>query len=291
MPTDLSFIKDERKEYINSLIRLKVLEVNNNNIPTFADTHQEQSRILAQGVANRLISDGYAITTLNTRSTNIGTHFEEATCVFLNSTLKKLNSLSSAKMVAMTKKISLGEFEQLKHIPEIKKIVSRSDNPSLRALLGDYFVKPDIIVYKEPLDINTLSFGDNDDDIMAKIREYLKGKKNSLHANISLKWTIRSDRSQNTRTECQNFIRNRNGRVPHLIGITAEPMPSRIASIAQGTEDLDCVYHPFLYELLDSANLHKSDGKIFEKAYVSLNEMVQTNRLKDVSLLPIDLLD
>jgi len=32
-----------------------------------------------------------------------------------------------------------------------------------------------------------------------------------LHASISCKWTIRSDRSQNTRTEALNLIRNRRG--------------------------------------------------------------------------------
>jgi hypothetical protein len=67
--------------------------------------------------------------------------------------------------------------------------------------------------------------------------------KELLHAVISCKWTIRSDRSQNTRTEALNLIRNHKGNLPHIMAITAEPLPTRIASIALGTGDLDSVYH------------------------------------------------
>ncbi|MBO9364254.1 MAG: restriction endonuclease, partial [Roseiflexus sp.] len=63
-----------------------------------------------------------------------------------------------------------------------------------------------------------------------------------LHASISRKWTIRSDRSQNIRTEAMNLIRNRKGHTPHIVAVTAEPLPTRIASLALGTGDLDCVY-------------------------------------------------
>ena len=70
-----------------------------------------------------------------------------------------------------------------------------------------------------------------------------------LHASISCKWTIRSDRAQNARSEALNLVRNRKGRLPHVVVVTAEPTPSRLASIALGTGDIDCVYHFALYEL------------------------------------------
>ena len=69
-----------------------------------------------------------------------------------------------------------------------------------------------------------------------------------LHASISCKWTIRSDRAQNARSEGLNLVRNRKGRLPHVV-VTAEPTPSRISSIALGTGEIDCVYHFALYEL------------------------------------------
>jgi hypothetical protein len=34
--------------------------------------------------------------------------------------------------------------------------------------------------------------------------------------------------------------------------VTAEPLPSRIASLALGTGDVDCIYHAALYELVDA---------------------------------------
>jgi len=63
---------------------------------------------------------------------------------------------------------------------------------------------------------------------------------------------VRSDRSQNSRTEALNLIRNRKGSLPHVAAVTAEPLPTRLASLALGTGDLDCVYHFALDELQDA---------------------------------------
>jgi len=66
--------------------------------------------------------------------------------------------------------------------------------------------------------------------------------------------------------------------------VTAEPTPSRLASIALGTGDLDCVYHFALYELQDTlAELGMAD------AADMLAVMVDGDRLKDISDLPLDL--
>ena len=46
-----------------------------------------------------------------------------------------------------------------------------------------------------------------------------------------------------------NLIRNRKGHTPHIVAVTAEPLPTRIASLALGIGDLDCVYHMALHEL------------------------------------------
>lgn len=105
-----------------------------------------------------------------------------------------------------------------------------------------------------------------------------------LHASISCKWTIRSDRAQNARSEGLNLVRNRKGRLPHIVVVTAEPTPSRISSIALGTGEIDCVYHFALYELeqiLQSLN--------YEDALDLFYIMVNGKRLKDISDLPLDL--
>lgn len=106
-----------------------------------------------------------------------------------------------------------------------------------------------------------------------------------LHASISCKLTIRSDRSQNARTEGLNLIRHRKGHTPHIAVVTAEPMPTRIASIALGTGDIDCVYHFALEELI--AAVSEVDS---EASAETLDMLVEGNRLRDIADLPFDLM-
>src|SRR5206468_12967837 len=105
-----------------------------------------------------------------------------------------------------------------------------------------------------------------------------------LHASISCKWTIRSDRAQNARSEALNLIRNRKGRTPHIAVVTGEPLPSRLASLALGTGDLDCVYHFALPELILAAEKIEQ-----EDAVHLINIMTDGKRLKDIADLPLDL--
>ena len=124
---------------------------------------------------------------------------------------------------------------------------------------------------------------DGDVSKMADIRK-ANGGKPLLHASVSAKYTMRSDRAQNSRTEALNLIRNRKGHLPHIVVVTAEPMPNRLASLALGTGDIDCVYHFALYELIRAV---KEVGS--EDAAETLETLVQGKRLKDISDLPLDL--
>ena len=72
--------------------------------------------------------------------------------------------------------------------------------------------------------------------------------------------------------------------MPHIVVITGEPLPSRIASLALGTGDIDCVYHFALPEL--SETLVESE---LEDALELLEIMTTGSRLKDISDLPLDL--
>ena len=113
-------------------------------------------------------------------------------------------------------------FDQYAHLKEVDALVRAS--PQLRISLGmDYLIKPDVTVG------------------LAGVRTGTGLP--PLHAAISCKWTIRSDRVQNIRHECLQMIRHRRGRQPHLVTVTAEPLPSRLASIARGTGEVDAVYH------------------------------------------------
>jgi hypothetical protein len=161
-------------------------------------------------------------------------------------------------------------------------------NRQLKATLGDYLINPDIVIGRYP----------ESDEEINKQKKLISGKENAnltplrvvnsdkliLHASISCKWTIRSDRSQNARTEGLNLIRNRKGKTPHIVIITAEPYPQRIASLALGTGDIDCVYHFALYELIESTKRIKN-----EAVYELLKTLVDGKRLRDISDLPFDL--
>ena len=102
---------------------------------------------------------------------------------------------------------------------------------------------------------------------------------------ISCKWTIRSDRVQNARSEALNLIGNRKGHVPHVVVITGEPLPNRIASIALGTGNIDCVYHFALHELIATIEALENE----EGTKETLRTMVEGKRLKDIADLPMDL--
>ena len=78
-----------------------------------------------------------------------------------------------------------------------------------------------------------------------------------------------------------NLVRNRKGRLPHVVVVTAEPTPSRLASIALGTGDIDCVYHFALYELQATVEAQGMSD--------AADMLADGKRLKDISDLPLDL--
>ena len=155
------------------------------------------------------------------------------------------------------------------------------------SLGNDYLVAPDIVIYRKlykDYEINENQIVvDNTVSTKADIRE-ANGGKPILHASISAKFTMRSDRAQNSRTEALNLIRNRKGRLPHIVVVTAEPLPGRLASLALGTGDMDCIYHFALYELIQAVREVGSDD-----ARELLETLVEGKRMKDISDLPLDL--
>src|SRR5581483_6494492 len=162
---------------------------------------------------------------------------------------------------------------------------------------ADYLIRPDIVVFRDPL--SDPAFGDdaiNEDDDVARatfLRRANSKYTQSLpliHASVSCKWTLRSDRAQNARTEALNLIRNRKGRTPAITVVTAEPMPSRLASLADGTGDVDRVYHVALYELQEAVEAFIAERPTMIHWQSDLARMVRGLRLADISDLPFDLL-
>jgi len=179
------------------------------------------------------------------------------------------------------------EFEQYEHLAHLAKALEK--NKELRAALGDYIINPDIVIGKRPVDDHEINKNGtilkrNDKSSKLTPVRLINSKHLILHASISCKWTIRSDRSQNARTEGLNLIRNRKGKAPHIVIITAEPYPQRIASLALGTGDIDCVYHFALPEMQEAALKLKNDAVL-----ETLDLMVNGKRLRDISDLVFDL--
>ncbi|MVO84724.1 type II site-specific deoxyribonuclease [Streptomyces sp. p1417] len=64
-----------------------------------------------------------------------------------------------------------------------------------------------------------------------------------LVAGFSLKWTLRTDRAQDCRSQGAKMAALRRGRMPHFATVTMEPRPSMLALLGRGSGDVDCVYH------------------------------------------------
>lgn len=178
-------------------------------------------------------------------------------------------------------------FDQYAHLNDIRTALE--SNKELRTIFSEqYLVVPDIVVYRTP--IPAQSVGRSPDVVVANLSPLLDDAQLSknhplLHASVSCKITMRSDRAQNTRTEALNLIRNRKGRAPAIVAVTAEPLPTRLSSLALGTGDVDFVYHAALPELREALTAAANEDQLD-----MLNTLVEGRRIRDVADLVLDLL-
>ena len=257
-------------------------------VPNLADVSSKTSKILALGMVKNL---GFSLCTSPPVGQTVGMVFGELTLDFLDKAFQLFHHIRPGKWIFSASQAPLGiaAFDQYEHLSALDNAL-KIHKDLAAALGGDYIIKPDIVIGREPLSDSEIN---RDNDILGKdaISTLTPLRKNNyqrpkpiLHASISCKWTIRSDRSQNTRTEALNLIRNRKGKTPHIACVTAEPMPTRLASLAMGTGDIDCVYHMALPELTLSV---KESGN--EDQQDMLATLVTGKRLRDISDLPFDL--
>jgi NgoMIV restriction enzyme len=185
-------------------------------VPNFADVDSAESMRIGAGMLDSL---GVARGVASAVPKDPGGPLELAVRDDLAGHLPRANADRDWRVARGT---IITQFDQYAHLSNVAELVRA--NPELRITVGmDYLIKPDV----------TVALGE------VKTASGLP----PLHAAISCKWTIRSDRVQNIRHECLQMIRHRRGRQPHLVTVTAEPLPSRLASIARGTGEVDAVYH------------------------------------------------
>ncbi len=258
--------------------------------PNFADVGNRASVLTARYILELM---GHALDpteeTENISGQTAGSRFEAITCDFLQKSFDLLAHVRPGSWLFRAQTTQIAHFAQYAHLATLEQLVRDSEDLK-SALGGNYIVKPDIVVGRYPLDdpmLNQLGAGLERQLQIADLTP-LRKRNNPcnplLHASISCKWTVRSDRAQNTQTEALNLIRNRKGSLPHIVAVTGEPLPTRLASIALGTGDLDCVYHFALPELQIAL---KQLGN--EDQMDMLQVLVTGHRLRDISDLPFDL--
>lgn len=216
--------------------------------------------------------------------------FAEVTKDFIRESFQRIEHLRPAEWAFIVSHSADGatEYYGAKDIRLLQEFLTK--HPEVRsAPWADLFITPDITIARQPVDDSEINKAER---FVAEREPFARytplrvavNSKSILHASISCKWTIRSDRSQNTRTEALNLIRNRKGKVPIVVAVVFEPLPTRIASVALGTGDLDCVYHGALHELREAIDeIGNEDQRDM------LETLVQGRRLRDISDLPFDL--
>jgi hypothetical protein len=283
--TELAEFAKARKAYHAALLE-STLTINSAGVPSNADKDSKNSVLIAKGIADLLQAE----TGERMAGQTSGSQFESICADFVRNTFLKLGHLRpgiwDVHQVGSRNRLEIASYEQYAHLVALDR--AAKNDPELAAALGsDYTITPDIVVVRDTEDdsaINAPAVVVSDDITRLASLRKKNGGRPLLHASISCKWTIRSDRAQNSRSEALNLVRNRKGRLPHIVVVTAEPTPSRLASIALGTGDIDCVYHFALYELQKTV---ESLGK--DDAADLLAVMVDGKRLKDISDLPLDL--
>lgn len=256
-------ILSARQKYHKALVDNKVLTLSADGVASNADSSNVASKAIAEIVANKL----GATVDPKLKGQTAGTLFEQITMQFVSDTFPHLQHLRPGNWTVLNlgnqSTVKTWDFSQYEHLAYLSQLMEQ--NKQLSTMLGnDYMVAPDVVIYRdlyEDTEINQGRVYINEDICkMADLRKS-NGGKPILHASISAKWTMRSDRAQNSRTEALNLIRNRKGHLPHIVVVTGEPLPSRLASLALGTGDLDCVYHFALYELLDAVQEYGKNGR------------------------------
>ena len=285
-------IAEARNHFYERLFETNTLTLTRAGVASNADTSSRGSKAIAGKIVDILRDKhNYVVNTVDKISgQTLGRQFELLTMEFLQETFPSLQNLRpgqwSILQLGNNNRLKTSDFEQYEHLAYLNALTA--ENAQLAAALGnDYMVAPDVVIYRSLYEDEEINAGQcivNDDICkMAAIRKS-NGGKPLLHASVSAKYTMRSDRAQNSRTEALNLIRNIKGHLPHIVVVTAEPMPNRLASLALGTGDIDCVYHFALYELIEAVNEVGS-----EDANEILETLVQGKRLKDISDLPLDL--
>src|SRR3990172_7660751 len=188
-------IANLRKEYLKKICE-KILSITSEGIPSNADTSSKISISLARGILEEI---GIKLKPkIKGSGQTAGNAFESITKEFIEKSFTYLNHLRTGKYEFFIGK-SIHAFEQYEHLALLTEVLK--SNKELKATLGDYLIHPDIVIGRYPLSDDEINYKDKvvDGKLNANLTplRVINSEKLILHASISCKWTIRSDRSQN----------------------------------------------------------------------------------------------
>lgn len=283
---------NERQRLLKNLIEQGVLSVSPTGVPSIADKDSLASVWIAKSMLEQ-------ISPLEPRpklaGQAAGSLFEQGVGDYIEAVFPKLALVRCGKFVVGRKR-RVSDFDQYEHLAEIVRLAN--ERREIKIAFGmDYIIQPDVVIYREPTSIKEVGLFDV--GLAAKDARHTpllaeNGVRPTLHASVSCKFTLRSDRAQNARSEALNLIRNRKGKLPHIALVTAEPTAGRISSLALGTGDIDCVYHIALPELHEATRSYASfaSGASARGAAAGLElleTLIEGRRLRDIADLPFDL--
>lgn len=278
--------QEYHRQVRDSLIEVLPSENRELTYPNFADESNSASRKIAWGILCRLD----AADASQPRSRQIyGSRFEIITATLVEESLQQLQHARPGYWSYVTRLLS-PHSDQSKHIKNSERTANSPNAFPLELESDDeYVLTPDIIVGRKPISgEENISHGMMVVDDVHFARPTPPSATHyayqHLHASISCRWKIHCNPSHRSYILASNRVRNGIGRFPHIAVVTAEPLPTRIAVIALGTGDVDCVYHFALHEML--AAIEEIDN---EDQMDMLKIMLEGKRLRDISDLPFDL--
>lgn len=281
-------LTNKRILFHKTLVANQTLSLSPQGIASNADGSQATSTAVAFSIAQELAAQTVPARLNGQRA---GMQFEQAVESFLAGTFPLMQALRPGNWTIENVGNSRAEYQIAKYEPytHLDKLADAiKEDPTLASVLGNsYEISPDVLVLRAPVPDEVINTNDKlvdmDSGRYAIIRQANQDR-DIVHAIVSCKWTLRSDRAQNARSEALNIIRNRKGRTPHIAVVTGEPTPSRLASLALGTGDIDMVYHFALPELIRAVGKTRND-----EAISMLSILVDGERIRDISDLPLDL--
>jgi NgoMIV restriction enzyme len=314
----MAFIESERRIFLRSLCATVLgTKPGRTRTPTMADVDSATSVQISTELLAELGRRGCSPSAgIGLAGGEIGAEFDRKVHAYLDRAFVKGMKTLRPGDFYVSSGVHIRDTAQYAHLEILRQIgedptvtVKAVARDQFRAVIaGDYQVQADVVILRRPERAPTTPRGApllNPSSGAAAATPLLvrrRAQNDILHANISCKWTFRSDRAQNIRTEAVALMRHRKGPMPHMVVVTAEPLPSRLRSIAIGTGEVDCVYHVALGELESALHASRSAAASFassrargarERALteqIAMFELMRNgDRLRDISDLPFDL--